>query len=186
MHLNDYPAAIALAAQALADLEARITTLKLEAERCECEVELDVAFDGSLKNEQQRKVRKAQMLNERQLYTDIQQNLVELDRERAIAQGTLERLRNELSILRDAAGREPVQVINPPQGDAHYLVLTVKPDAGEWGRFSIHDPITNSIPNLAKLVADQMAAAPGEYLVEVNLAVTLLSKTVHQAEGVAA
>lgn len=58
----------------------------------------------------------------------------------------------------------------------HYL-LSLNPTAKhEWDRCILRDPITAKRPELAKLIAEAIAAEPGTYLVSVNIEVKVLEQ----------
>lgn len=100
MQLKKYPTAIADIATQIADLDYAIVTLKLEAEAIETVADSSVAFAEVLKNDAQRKAKKAEMLQENQRYQEIvsKLNLNQLNKGKLIAQ--LEQLRGEFSVMK--------------------------------------------------------------------------------------
>ena len=58
----------------------------------------------------------------------------------------------------------------------HYI-LSLNPTAKhDWDRCTLRDPITAKRPELAKLIAETIAAEPGTYLVSVNIEVKVLEQ----------
>jgi hypothetical protein len=58
----------------------------------------------------------------------------------------------------------------------HYI-LNLNPTAKhDWDRCTLRDPITAKRPELAKLIAETIAAEPGTYLVSVNIEVKVLEE----------
>jgi hypothetical protein len=68
----------------------------------------------------------------------------------------------------------------------HYI-LNLNPTAKhEWDRFILREPLTAKRPDMAKLIAESVAADTGSYLVSVNIEVTVLDRAaVPQAEQLA-
>ncbi|MGM3308121.1 hypothetical protein ACSQ6I_19450 [Anabaena sp. WFMT] len=65
----------------------------------------------------------------------------------------------------------------------HYI-LNLNPTAKhEWDRYILRDPLTAKRPDIAKLIAEAVGADTGNYLVSVNIQVTVLEEaTVSPAE----
>jgi hypothetical protein len=65
----------------------------------------------------------------------------------------------------------------------HYI-LSLNPTAKhEWDRCILRDPLTAKRPDIAKLVAEEVGAETGNYLVSVNVEVKVLEQaTVAHAE----
>jgi hypothetical protein len=58
----------------------------------------------------------------------------------------------------------------------HYI-LNLNPSAKhEWDRFILREPLTAKRPDMAKLIAEAVAADTGSYLVSVNIEVTVLDR----------
>ncbi|NWF58418.1 MAG: hypothetical protein HXY43_03665 [Fischerella sp.] len=58
----------------------------------------------------------------------------------------------------------------------HYI-LSLNPTAKhEWDRCILRDPLTAKRPDLAKLVAEEVGADTGSYLVSVNIEVKILEQ----------
>lgn len=100
MKLKYYPDAIALATEAVNTLDLRLGTLRQEIARLEGKAEVIVAFETNLKNEDQRKARKFQILEENSAYSHLQDSLIQLTTERANNVAQLERLRDQFSVAK--------------------------------------------------------------------------------------
>jgi hypothetical protein len=58
----------------------------------------------------------------------------------------------------------------------HYI-LNLNPSAKhEWDRFILREPLTAKRPDMARLIAEAVAADTGSYLVSVNIEVTVLDR----------
>jgi len=68
----------------------------------------------------------------------------------------------------------------------HYI-LNLNPTAKhEWDRVILREPLTAKRPDMARLIAETVAADTGSYLVSVNIEVTVLDRAaVPQAEQLA-
>lgn len=100
MQLKKYPSAIAQTLNQIADLDHEIITLKLEAEAIETAVDSTVAFAEVLKNDGQRKAKKAELLQQSDRYQEVvtKLNLNQLNKAKLMAQ--LELLRGEFSVMK--------------------------------------------------------------------------------------
>ncbi|MBE9177113.1 hypothetical protein IQ268_00800 [Oculatella sp. LEGE 06141] len=100
MKISRYPVAIAEAAQAVNALEQRLTELRLELARQEGKADLVVAFEAGLKNDNQRKARRFELLDQDAEYQRLQQLQAQAitDKSNAIAQ--LEYLRNQFGVAK--------------------------------------------------------------------------------------
>ena len=100
MRLSEYPAAIAQAAQAVNAGDQRIAQLRQELARLEGKADMIVAFEESLKNENQRKARRFEILQVDQDYQQRQDQLIRLTADKANQLAELERLRNQFSVAK--------------------------------------------------------------------------------------
>ena len=100
MRLSEYPAAIAQAAQAVNSSDYRIAQLRQDLARLEGKADLIVAFEESLKNENQRKARRFEILQIDQDYQQRQNELLQLTTEKSNQLAALERLRNQFSVAK--------------------------------------------------------------------------------------
>ncbi len=78
-----------------------------------------------------------------------------------------------------SAAPEPTKLAllkpTPTAPSPHYFTLTVNPDAEhEWQRLTLVDPLSNSIPDLSKLVAEAVGQS-GIHVVAVTLSVEVLA-----------
>lgn len=98
--LNQYPSAIAQAAQMVNELEFQIAEVKQHLARLEGNADMVVAFETALKNDNQRKARRFEVLQVNPEYQRAMEafNRVSTDRANAIAR--LEHLRNEFSVAK--------------------------------------------------------------------------------------
>jgi hypothetical protein len=100
MQLSQYPSAIATAANAVIEIEQRITEYRDALNAIELEIELVVQFDADLKNEAQRKARKAEVLAEHDEHSIKVRLIARAQHDRAIAAIVLEQRRNEFTVLK--------------------------------------------------------------------------------------
>jgi chromosome segregation ATPase len=98
--LVQYPAAIAQAAQAVNEIDYRIGELKQHLGKLDGNAELVVAFDVNLKNDNQRKARRFEVLQVNLEYEQAMKSLNRLNTDRANAMAMLEQLRNEFSAMK--------------------------------------------------------------------------------------
>jgi chromosome segregation ATPase len=98
--LVQYPAAIAQAAQAVNEIDHRIGELKQHITKLDGNAELVVAFDTNLKNDNQRKARRFEVLQVNLEYEQAMKSLNRLSTDRANAMAMLEQLRNEFSAMK--------------------------------------------------------------------------------------
>jgi hypothetical protein len=119
MNLDQYPAAIAEAAQSVIELEARLTSLKLHQTDLEGRADLQIAFDPELKNDPQRKAKRFELLTDPE-YGNVMQCIGLLTQEKATAVTTLERLRNEFAVAKLQIRRRIAELITDP--DSRELV----------------------------------------------------------------
>lgn len=177
MQLNEYPAAIESAANQVAGLEAGISNLKLELNGCELEADLNIAFDAELKNDNQRKAKRAALLAKDDRYAP--KTLIEMMQQKACAQARLEALRHEFELVKETTTEPP---FDPAAKSSHYLAVTIAPDAKyEWERMHFQDAVTRELLNLNHLVG-AMVADKGQYLIQLDLSAKVLSVATSQAD----
>lgn len=99
MQLTQYPDMIAIAAESMTNHEYEIAQIRAKLNALEQEAELIVCFDVDLKNAEQRKARKGQILDSGD-YPDLMQRLMKVDHDRRIAAIVLEQRRNEFTVLK--------------------------------------------------------------------------------------
>lgn len=98
--LAQYPSAIAQAAQAMNDIDTRIADLRLHLAKLEGNAEMVVAFETALKNDNQRKARRFEVLQANPEYAEAMKVLNHLSADKAHATARLEHLRNEFSVAK--------------------------------------------------------------------------------------
>ncbi|HEY9603225.1 MAG TPA: hypothetical protein V6C85_16545 [Allocoleopsis sp.] len=100
MRLSEYPAAIAQAAQVVNELDGQITAVGQHIARLEGKADRTAAFEQGLKNEDQRRGRRFEILCVDQEYQTAQNTLMRLMSEKANAISHLEYLRNQFSVAK--------------------------------------------------------------------------------------
>jgi uncharacterized small protein (DUF1192 family) len=98
--ISQYPAAIAQAAQAVNELEHQIGEARQHIARLEGNADLVVAFETNLKNDNQRKARRFEVLQAHPEYQHAMDALLRLSTEKSNALAHLEHLRNEFSVAK--------------------------------------------------------------------------------------
>ncbi|NDJ19728.1 hypothetical protein [Myxacorys almedinensis] len=98
--LNQYPAAIAQAAHHVNELDLNIAEIRQHLARLEGNADLVVAFETALKNDNQRKARRFEVLQVNQEYAHAVDALNRASTEKANALAHLEHLRNEFSVAK--------------------------------------------------------------------------------------
>lgn len=98
--LNQYPAAIVQAAQAVNELEHQIAEVRMHLARLEGNADMVVAFEASLKNDNQRRARRFEVLQVNPEYERANDKLLRLATDKANALARLEHLRNEFSVAK--------------------------------------------------------------------------------------
>jgi uncharacterized protein (UPF0128 family) len=98
--MNQYPAAIAQAAQAVNEIDHRINEAKLHLNKLDGNAEMIIAFDVTLKNDNQRKARRFEVLQANQEFEKATKLLNRLTTDRANAVAMLEQLRNEFAVAK--------------------------------------------------------------------------------------
>ena len=100
MKLNQYPAAIAQATQKVNSLDSQIAAIQLLINRLEGNADKIAAFEPDLKNENQRKARRFEVLQTNLEYQRAIDSLLQLNSEKANAIAHLEYLRNQFSVAK--------------------------------------------------------------------------------------
>lgn len=98
--ISQYPAAIAQAAQAVNELEHQIGEARQHIARLEGNADMVVAFETNLKNDNQRKARRFEVLLVNQEYQKAIDTQIRLTIDKANAIGHLEYLRNQFSVAK--------------------------------------------------------------------------------------
>lgn len=100
LSLSQYPSAIAQAAQATNEMDYQIAEVRQHLARLEGSADMVVAFETGLKNDNQRKARRFEVLQVNQEYQRALDALNRLSTEKANATARLEHLRNEFSVAK--------------------------------------------------------------------------------------
>jgi len=100
MELKDYPGAIAYIQTQILDLNQEIEQISQSLNRICNQFELQVAFDPELKNDSQRKAKKAELIASSGDYEYLSKDLAARIYGRDRAQIQLEQLKNEFTILK--------------------------------------------------------------------------------------
>lgn len=100
MHLHEYPEAIANVQRQLLKADEKIRQFNESVGWAETAIDRQIAFDQSLKNDAQRKARKAELLQTDEVYIEAAIALKHAQDRRAELLIELERLRNWFSILK--------------------------------------------------------------------------------------
>lgn len=100
MKMSQYPAAIAQAAQVVNELDSQIAAVSQHIARLEGNADRTAAFEQGLKNEDQRRGRRFELLCVSQEYQTAQSTLMRLMSEKAGAIAHLEYLRNQFSVAK--------------------------------------------------------------------------------------
>jgi hypothetical protein len=98
--LDQYPAAIAQAAQSVSQIDQRIGEAKLQLDKIEGNADIVTAFDVNLKNDHQRKARRIEILQTSANHETYTNSLLRLTTDRANAVAMLEQLRNEFTVAK--------------------------------------------------------------------------------------
>lgn len=94
MNLHEYPYQIAEVAQQINALESEIAHTRNAIARLEGLAELEAAFSPDLKNDQQRRSRRFEILKTMDNYQPLQDRLIELAESKSNLMAELEKLRN--------------------------------------------------------------------------------------------
>jgi hypothetical protein len=100
MKLNEYPSAIAQTSQSINAIDRQIAQLRQDIAHLEGKADLIVAFEATLKNDNQRRARRFEILDSNSDYQDLQLQLIHVTSEKANAIAQLEYLRNQFSVAR--------------------------------------------------------------------------------------
>lgn len=100
MKLNEYPSAIAQISQSINAIDRQIAQLRQDIAYLEGKADLIVAFEAALKNDNQRRARRFEILDSNSNYQDLQLKLIHATSEKANAIAQLEYLRNQFSVAR--------------------------------------------------------------------------------------
>jgi len=109
MKMSQYPAAIAQAAQVVNELDSQIAAVSQHIARLEGNADRVAAFEQGLKNEDQRRGRRFELLCVNQEYQTAQNTLIRLMSEKGSAIAHLEYLRNQFSVAKLEARMAIVQ-----------------------------------------------------------------------------
>lgn len=100
MYLKQYPNAIANQQTELLELRQTIGQVKTAIASCEAELDRAIAFDAELKNESQRKVKRAELIKADLNLLQLREQLTELEYEHAKAEINLSLLLNQFAIAK--------------------------------------------------------------------------------------
>lgn len=100
MKISQYPAAIVQAAQVVNELDSQIAAVSQHIARLEGNADRTAAFEQGLKNEDQRRGRRFELLCVSQEYQTAQSTMIRLMSEKASAIAHLEYLRNQFSVAK--------------------------------------------------------------------------------------
>ncbi len=100
MNLSQYPAAIAQAAQIVNGIDAQIAAVGQHIARLEGNADRASAFEQGLKNDNQRRARRFELLCVDQEYQTAQSTMMRLVSEKANALTQLEYLRDQFSVAK--------------------------------------------------------------------------------------
>jgi len=100
MKMSQYPAAIAQAAQVVNELDSQIAAVGQHIARLEGNADRVAAFEQGLKNDNQRRGRRFELLCVDQEYQTAQNTMMRLMSEKGSALAHLEYLRNQFSVAK--------------------------------------------------------------------------------------
>lgn len=100
MRMSQYPAAIAQAAQVVNEIDSQIAAVGQHIARLEGNADRVSAFEIALKNDNQRRARRFELLCVDQEYQTAQSTMMRLMSEKASALSHLEYLRNQFSVAK--------------------------------------------------------------------------------------
>ena len=112
MKLSQYPSAIAQAAHTVNEVDAQLAAAHLVINRMEGNADKTVAFEQDLKNDNQRKARRFDVLATNIEYQRSLDSLIQLNSEKANAVVHLEYMRNQFSVAKLEARLSLVQQLN--------------------------------------------------------------------------
>lgn len=100
LSMSQYPSAIAQASQAVNEIDHQIMEVRQHIARLEGNADMVVAFETGLKNDNQRRARRFEVLQINPEYQRAYDALNRLSTEKANAMARLEHLRNEFSVAK--------------------------------------------------------------------------------------
>ncbi|MFN6460808.1 MAG: hypothetical protein RMZ41_003045 [Nostoc sp. DedVER02] len=100
MQLHDYPGAIAQLQYQLLNLNQQIEKISQSINRICNQFEAQVAFDPELKNDQQRKAKKTELIRQSGDYESLSSAIAKETFKRSQVEIQLEQLKSEFSVLR--------------------------------------------------------------------------------------
>ncbi len=100
MQLNNYPAAIAQAAERVNEIDSQLIAVQQQINRFEANADRVAAFDMDLKNDAQRKARRFEVLLINQEYQKAVDTQIQLTAQKANSIAHLEYLRNQFSVAK--------------------------------------------------------------------------------------
>lgn len=100
MQLSHYPSAIAQAAQRVNEIDSQLMAVQQHLNRVEGNADRVVAFEPDLKNDNQRKARRFEVLLTNQEYQKVVDTSIRLTAEKGNALAHLEYLRNQFSVAK--------------------------------------------------------------------------------------
>jgi hypothetical protein len=106
MNLNEYPQAIALTETELYTVTVSIDRTRKSITRIELEIDTQIAFNCELKNDAQRKAKRAAMLDQHTQHWEYTEFLEEMKSKEQAVLIELHRLRGEFSVLKLAKREE--------------------------------------------------------------------------------
>lgn len=98
--LQEYPGAIAQLQYQLLNINQLIEKLELDVNRICNQIETQIAFDPELKNDQQRKAKKTELIRQSGDYESSYRSLAKETFKRSQVEIQLEQLKSEFSVLR--------------------------------------------------------------------------------------
>ncbi len=98
--LSQYPSMIAEAAQTANEIEYQLAEVRQRISRLEGHADIVVAFETALKNDNQRKARRFEVLQKDSEYDETLDTFNQLSTKKANALAQLERLRNEFAVAK--------------------------------------------------------------------------------------
>ncbi len=100
LNLSQYPSAIAQSAQTVNQVEHQLAEMRLHLARLEGNADKISAFEANLKNDNQRRARRFEILQANHEYRHACDAINRLNTEKAHAVARLEHLRNEFSVAK--------------------------------------------------------------------------------------
>lgn len=100
LRLNEYPIAIAQLESKLLEASCKIEKIQLNLKNIESEIDGEVVFDPTLRNEQQRKIVKNQKLKQNEYYWELLEQLEQAKAEHQAIFIELDLRRNQFSVMK--------------------------------------------------------------------------------------